>query len=102
MPDSIFSTYRTGEKRVTALILAVLRSLAIQRTERLLGALMERSEFQLVSFQNPAAQGGKGKGVPNATITANCRLQVETKIERHAVRGDQIFRHLERLNAATE
>ncbi len=33
MPDSIFSTYRTGENRVTASILAVLRSLAIQRTE---------------------------------------------------------------------
>lgn len=100
MPDSIFSTYRTGENRVTASILAVLRSLALQRTERLLGALMERSEFQLVSFQNQAAKGGKG--VPDATITASCRVLLETKIERNAVRGDQICRHLERLSAAHE
>ncbi len=100
MPDSIFSTYRTGENRVTASILAVLRSLALHRTERLLGALMERSEFELVTFQNQAAKGGKG--VPDASITASCRLLVETKIERNAVRGDQIRRHLERLNTAPE
>ena len=100
MPDSIFSTYRTGENRVTASILAVLRSLALRRTERLLGALMERSEFELVSFQNQTSKGGKG--VPDASITASCRLLVETKIERNAVRRDQIQRHLERLSAAQE
>jgi hypothetical protein len=100
MPDSIFSTYRTGENRVTASILAVLRSLALQRTERLLGALMERSEFELVSFQNQPAKGGQG--VPDASITASCRLLVETKITRNAVKGDQIHRHLERLDAAPE
>lgn len=100
MPDSIFSTYRTGENRVTASVLAVLRSLALRRTERLLGALMERSEFELVSFQNQTAKGGKG--VPDASITASCRLLVETKIERNAVRRDQIQRHLDRLNAAQE
>lgn len=60
MPDSLFSTYRAGENRVTASILAVLRSLALHRTERLLGALMERSEFELVSFRNQPAKGGKG------------------------------------------
>ena len=42
MPDSIFSTYRTGENRVTASILAVLRSLALHRIERLLGALRSK------------------------------------------------------------
>ena len=61
---------------------------------------MERSEFELVSFQNQTAKGGKG--VPDASITASCRLLVETKIERNAVRRDQIQRHLERLNAAPE
>lgn len=100
MPDSIFSTYRAGENRVTASILAVLRSLALHRIERLLGALMERSEFELVSFDNQAAKGGMG--VPDASITASCRLLVETKIERNAVRGDQIQRYLERLDTASE
>src|SRR5262245_50214231 len=100
MPDSIFSTYRTGENRVTASIVAVLRSLALHRTERLLGALMEQSEFELVTFEDQTAKGGRG--VPDASITASCRLLIETKIERNAVRTDQIRRHLERLNAASE
>jgi hypothetical protein len=100
MPDSIFSTYRTGENRVTASILAVLRSLGLQRTERILGAVMERSEFQLVSFQNQVARGGEG--VPDATITASCRLVVETKIKRNTVKLEQLRRHLERLNESPE
>ena len=100
MPDSIFSTYKTGENRVTASILAVLRSLALHRTERLLGALMEQSDFQLVTFQNQTAKGGRG--IPDATIAASCRLLVETKIERNAVHADQIRRHLKRLNTAPE
>jgi hypothetical protein len=100
MTDSIFSTYRTGENRVTASILAVLRSLALQRTERLLGALMGRSEFQLVSFQNQVSKGASG--VPDASITASCRLLVETKITRNGVRADQLRRHLARLAQARE
>ncbi len=99
MPESIFSTYRAGENRVTASIMAVLRSLALHRTQRLLGALM-RSEFELVTFQNLPAKGGRG--VPDASITASCCLLVETKIERNAVRRDQLERHLQRLNAAHE
>jgi hypothetical protein len=49
---SIFSTYSTGENRVTASILAVLKSLSLNRIERLLGALLEQSAFELVRFQN--------------------------------------------------
>jgi hypothetical protein len=100
MPASIFSTYRTGENRVTASILAVLRSLALHRTERLLGALIEKSEFQLVSFQDQPGAGGQG--VPDAAIIASCRLLIETKIERNAVHAAQRDRHLARLSASAE
>src|SRR5688572_29660118 len=48
MATNLFSTYSTGENRVTASILAVLQSLSLRRTERILGALMERLEFELV------------------------------------------------------
>jgi hypothetical protein len=51
VPDSIFSTYRNGENRITASLLAVLRSLDLQRTERLLGALMERKKSGLGAFE---------------------------------------------------
>ena len=36
MAINLFSTYKTGENRVTASILAVLRALSIGRVERLL------------------------------------------------------------------
>jgi hypothetical protein len=47
MNESIFSTYSTGENRVTASFLAVLRCLALPRIELILGALMEDADFQL-------------------------------------------------------
>jgi len=94
--ESLFSTYRTGENRVTASILAVLRSLALGRIERLLGALMEQADFELVRFQNQPSRGALG--VPDAEIVSSCRILVETKIERNAVHPDQLKRHLQRLD----
>ena len=41
MPTNIFSSYKTGENRVTASILAVLQSLSLGRLNRLIGALLE-------------------------------------------------------------
>jgi hypothetical protein len=90
----IFSTYRQGENRVTASILAVLRSLVLPRIEFILGALLGE-EFTLVSFQNQPAKGAAG--VPDAEITARARVLLETKTERDALKKDQLTRHLERL-----
>jgi len=100
MNDSIFSTYSTGENRVTASILAVLRCLALPRIERILGALMEDAEFQLVRFQNQPAKGGKG--IPDGEIGSSCRLLLETKLVRNGLNRDQLERHLERLDTSTE
>tara|TARA_R110002072_G_scaffold90692_5_gene202910 strand:+ start:18841 stop:19797 length:957 start_codon:yes stop_codon:yes gene_type:complete len=97
---SIFSTYSTGENRVTASCLAVLRSLSIDRMERLIGALLERSEFQLIRFENQPSKGGAG--VPDAIIQSSLRLLIETKTQRNTVRKDQVIRHLARLDEASE
>jgi hypothetical protein len=97
---SIFSTYSTGENRVTASLLAVIRSLSLDRIQRLLGALLEQSEFELVKFENQIAKGGVS--VPDAMIQSSCRILVETKIARNAVGQNQIEQHLEHLNRATE
>lgn len=98
MDAGIFSTYRQGENRVTASILAVLRSLVLPRIEFILGALLGE-EFALVRFQNQVSKGGSG--VPDAEITANARrMLLETKTERNAPRKDlkdQLERHLRRL-----
>jgi len=69
--------------------------LALGRTERLLGALLQESEFQLLHFQNQAAKGGEG--VPDAEIKGSCRLLIETKVVRNAVSLNQVSRHLTRL-----
>lgn len=100
MGSNIFSTYSTGENRVTASILAVIQSLSLSRIERLLGALMEESEFELVRFQNQPASGGSG--VPDAVILTSCRLLIETKTSRNAVRSEQLRRHLDRLDKESE
>lgn len=97
---SIFSTYSQGENRVTASFLAVLRSLSLSRIHRLLGALLEQSEFELVQFANQPSKGGRG--VPDAVILSSVRLLVETKIERNTVDAEQLRRHLERLDGANE
>lgn len=100
MPTNIFSTYSTGENRVTASILAVLQSLSLDRIERLLSELLGQPELELIRFQNQPSKGGKG--VPDAIITASFRLLIETKIERGSVNAAQLRRHLKRLDDAQE
>jgi hypothetical protein len=99
MNKSIFSTYSTGENRVTASILAVLRSLALPRIERILGALMEDDNFELVRFQNQV----KGeKSTPDGEIFASTRLLIETKLVRNGLTQKQLEGHLNQLNSAYE
>ena len=98
--NSIFSTYSTGENRVTASFLAVLRSLSLDRIQRLLGALLEQSEFELVKFENQHTH--EGKGVPDAIIQCSARIFIETKIAHNAVKVPQLKRHLEALDQANE
>jgi hypothetical protein len=97
---SIFSTYRSGENRVTASILAVLRSLSLNRCEQILAALLEQSEFELVRFENQPSKGSEG--VPDAQIVSSCNLLIETKTRPNAVRADQLERHLKRLDDSKE
>lgn len=97
---SIFSTYSTGENRVTASFLAVLRTLSLGRIQRMIGALLEESEFELIRFDNQPSKGGKG--IPDAIIQSSVRLLVETKTERNAVNLPQIKRHLARLDEVAE
>ena len=68
--------------------------------QRLIGSLLEQSEFELIRFENQPSKGGVG--VPDAIIQSSIRLLLETKTERDAIRLPQIKRHLERLDEATE
>lgn len=100
MTNSIFSTYRKGEDRVTASILAVLGSLSLQRSQRIIGALLEESEFELVHFQNQPSKGHQG--VPDGEISSNFRILIETKIKRNTVNPKQLKIHLNRFKKSNE
>lgn len=100
MGDSIFSTYSTGENRVTASILAVLRSLSLTRCEQILAALVGQSEFELIRFQNQPSKGSEG--IPDAEIVSSCRFLIETKIRSNAVNVSQLRRHLKRFDGSSE
>ncbi len=100
MSDSIFSTYKAGENRITASILAVLRSLSLTRCEQVLAALLEQSEFELIRFQNQPSRGSEG--IPDAEIVSSCRLLIETKIKPNTVNVNQLKRHLKRFDNSNE
>lgn len=100
MRTGLFATYRGGENRVTASILAVLRSLALSRTERLLSALTDDARLELLAFRNQVA--GPAGTVPDAEIMGSCRLLFETKLTRNAVRLSQVQGHLVRLDESAE
>ena len=98
--NNIFSTYSQGENRVTSSILAVIRSLSLDRIERILGALLEQSEMEFVRFENQPSKGGDG--VPDAIIQSSFRLLIETKTVRDGLNLPQLKRHLTRLDEAKE
>jgi len=97
LSKNIFSTYSTGENRVTASIVAVLDSLAVHRIERLLGAVLEQPEFELVKFENQPSGGSDS--VPDALIFSSCRLLIETKLRKNAVNPNQLERHLQQIQS---
>lgn len=90
MTTPLFSTYRQGENRVTATLLAVLQRLSQPNMDRILRTLLGEDTFSLVSFQNqPRAK----QSVPDAVIRG-ATIWVETKTARDAVGRSQIERHL--------
>lgn len=96
MPVGLFSTYRGGENRVTSSILAVLRSLSLDRFQRLLGGLVGLSNDDLVRVEDQPSRGGSG--IPDGEIRASMRIIIETK--RHAQEFDknQLQRHMARFH----
>jgi hypothetical protein len=78
----LFSTYRQGENRVTASLLAVLSRLGTNLTERVLGALLDEPELSLVSFTPLPSTPGVGN--PDGEIRAQFHCLLEVKTTRDA------------------
>jgi hypothetical protein len=92
----LFSTYRQGENRVTASLMAVFERIDLSKLERILASASEDSALQLFSFENQV-HGGGSASVPDARISASFALWFETKTAPGQVRIDQLRGHLKHL-----
>jgi hypothetical protein len=101
MTGSIFSSYSSAENRVTACFLAVLRSLAVHRIERILGSLLDDEEFSLITMEPQPSmdKGAKGQTKPDGEIFSVCQILIETKIVVNGLREEQLRGHLAQLRA---
>ena len=91
MTTPMFATYRQGENRVTATFLAVLQRLSLPNIDRLLRAILDDGNFNLVSLQNQP----KGDGsIPDARIWTGQAVWIETKTSRNSADMSQLKRHL--------
>lgn len=94
----LFSTYRQGENRVTASLMAVFERIDLSKLERILASASEDSALQLFSFENQV-HGRRSSSVPDARISANFELWFETKTARGQVSSDQLGGHLQHLGS---
>jgi len=92
----LFSTYRQGENRVTASLMAVFERIDLFKVERILAAASGESALQLFSFENQV-HGSQSASVPDARISANFSLWFETKTAPGQVRTEQLSQHLGHL-----
>lgn len=97
MSQCLFSTYSQNENRVTSTFLAVLRSLSLNLMQQIIGAMIG-DEVELISFTNqPASKRQKNHSVPDAKISGDFEILIETKLQQNAVEKGQIEKHQEQL-----
>jgi hypothetical protein len=78
--NPLFSTYRQGENRVTASLLAALSRLGTNVIERVLGSLLDEPELSLISFTPlPKTQG---VGNPDGEIIAQFHCLIHWRLSR--------------------
>ncbi|MEG3066564.1 hypothetical protein [Acetomicrobium sp.] len=97
MSPCLFSTYSQSENRVTSTFLAVLSSLSLNLMQQIIGAMIG-DEVELISFTNqPAIKRQQYHSVPDAMISGDFKILIETKLQQNAVEEDHIRRHQEHL-----
>jgi len=95
----LFSTYRQGENRVTASLMAVFERIDLGKVEWILAGASGESALQLFNFENQV-RSRRSASVPDARISANFSLWFETKTAPGQLREEQVRRHLDHLRDA--
>lgn len=88
---SIFSTYKQRENRVTSTLTALLRTLSIDQAQMLIGMLLGDPDLELVTIKN---QSSHKSSVPDAELSGNFKILIETKVEVNAVDKEQLRNHV--------
>lgn len=97
MSPCLFSTYSQNENRVTSTFLAVLSSLSLNLMQQIIGAMIG-DEVELIRFTNqPASKRQQYHSVPDAMISGDFKILIETKLQQNAVEEGHIKRHQEQL-----
>ena len=98
MSDNIFSTYSQGENRVTSTFVAVLKALSLNLNQIILrSCLDEDAQLDFFNFKDQPKKGKDGT-VPDAILSADFKILVETKIKKNSLHSDQLKGHLKELN----
>lgn len=90
--NPLLSSYRAGENRVTASMVAIFERIDLGLVEAILAAASGESSLQMVSFANQP--NGKGASVPDALIKGHFAYWFELKTERDALTERQLREHL--------
>ncbi|TCN28592.1 hypothetical protein EV644_1456 [Kribbella orskensis] len=98
MPSPLFSTYRSGENRVTSSTMAVFERIDLALVQELLeSASGIGDELRAVSFENQVVGDGS---VPDARISARFTWWFETKTARGGYASEGHDRNQVRLHAS--
>ena len=97
MSPCLFSTYSQNENRVTSTFLAVLSSLSLNLMQQIIGAMIG-DEVELISFTNqPTSKRQQYHLVPDAMISGDFKILIETKLQQNTVDEDQIRKYQKQL-----
>ena len=97
MANPLLSSYKQGENRITASIMAVFERLNFSVVESILQAVLETPEQSLLGFD--LQPSGKGSTIPDARIHANFSLWFETKTTPNSVNKEQLEGHLKHFDS---
>jgi len=98
---SLFSTYRQGENRVTASVLAVFERIDMDIVGRLLSTAAGEQSLPFVTFANQIVDKTHS-AIPDAMISASFTYLFEVKTTRDVVDREQLKRHLAHLIGSTK
>jgi hypothetical protein len=100
MQNSIFSTYKQGENRVTAAFLSVLSHLNLTSLSNIFNAILDDSGIDVLTFQNQAKTKNKKDKIPDGRIYSNFDWVIETKTVAKVDWANQVQGHLDAYKGA--